>query len=200
MITSATINLVEQRRRARLHVAAAPRAGECVQCRKRPEYCRCIQKQRRQQGMKLVVDKAYARRILDKVAFACFVGLLAGCASKPVATTQPIAKSAIGQRIEEISTIRAEAQSLLVSPPATGTNSPGIPRTNVTWVIECPSWPVQVFDVISSPTPLGPWTHYTNVVQQDRFTVPTKLAANFFTIGRTWLVGNTNDVLRWEGW
>ncbi len=147
--------------------------------------------------MKLIIDKAYASRILAKIAFACFVVLLAGCASKPAT-----AKSAIGQRIEEIRTIRAEAQSVLLYPPhaTPGTNSPGIPRTNVTWVIECPSWPVQVFDVISSPTPLGPWTHYTNVVQQDRFTVPTKLAANFFTIGRTWLVGNTNDVLRWEGW
>ncbi len=89
--------------------------------------------------MNLVIDKDYASRILGKIAFACFIGLLAGCASKPVPTTQPKSKSAIGQRIEEIKTSRAEAQSLLVYPNATSTNRPGIQRTNISLAWDNPN-------------------------------------------------------------
>lgn len=84
--------------------------------------------------MNLVIDKDYASRILGKIAFACFVALLAGCASKPIT-----AKSAIGQPIEEIKTSRAEAQSLLVYPNAISTNRPGIQRTNISLAWDNPN-------------------------------------------------------------
>ena len=136
----------------------------------------------------------FRKRILDRLKYASLVfGLmLAGCRVPP-ATPPPAAKSPLAQKLAAKlpppQTLQAEGAAVFLPPPMVKT-----------FVIECESWPVQGFEVISSPTPNGPWTHYTNVVQQDRFTVPTKLAQNFFTIGRTWLVGNTNDVLRWKGW
>jgi len=68
------------------------------------------------------------------IALACVA--LVGCVSKPV----PV-KSAIGQRIEEIKTSRAEAQSLLVYPNTTSTNRPGIQRTNISLAWDNPNPP-----------------------------------------------------------
>ena len=63
--------------------------------------------------MKLVIDKDYASRILGKIAFACFVVLLAGCASKPVVT-----KSSIGQKLAAMMPpeVASRAQGNAVAP------------------------------------------------------------------------------------
>lgn len=73
------MNLTEQQRRGRLHRAYPAKAGECAECRKRPEYCRC-----RKSHVIRPVDAGYAARIMAKIAFACLLGLIVGCAVKPV--------------------------------------------------------------------------------------------------------------------
>lgn len=101
-------------------------------------------------------------------------------------------KTTIGQHISQAALLPAITDRVPSNPPPL--------KTDQTWYWTCANFPNQTFQFISRSNITSPWSVLTNVVGQNSVSLPIRYAQEFVTIGATWITGDTNAVLRWEGW
>jgi len=112
---------------------------------------------------------------------------VAGCASKPV-PAKP--KSAIAIKLEAAKPVMQQSAEAIVAPP----------KTNLTLAWDCLNGANQTFQFSVKTNLLTPWRIVTNVVGQCSVLLPIAPGVGIYTITATWITGDTNQILRWEGY